>query len=617
LTSLSRSSIATQSSSSSGSACRTDSPSTLPSSECQSSEHPYSSLRNSTDGMDDALNFSSLQCHWRVAEGKASAGVPKPGSVQLASRTMDLCDNSLDGLKKSRVVSLSSVSERSEETDSSTLSVQEKIEEVLPSSPELSFDEQTVCQEAQHPNIDCLPSLVQDDAVSTYSEAEAIELPELDDSGHILTMVRDRVSRNNLCYSSAQRNVQAGYSASFPDNFKKEQDISGIDKIVAGFETVRNVGARGGDRFLSVDEFRVAHVAVSSDGEDDSGGEELARRDSFAASFARRATRKIDSRPSGRPRTLPMETHHDEVLQLGATSHVKPLSEGLFCRGAVLMERCAHALSELLDQNPKVSKRLTESTRTFASMFSSNEKQILGLVVRRALYIIRKDHQDQSRYFDGRRVTSLGQRLAAVRSRDASEQSSSDIQQDGFNRGDLVCSPQSARLARDILLGEQLTKHPKSGFVRDLRLIGNGKPGAALDAGANRPSRALGFKGHLAASFSNETIDLYLPFGSALIAILGAMARLDCSVSFRRFKNRHSVDRRDVVRTTVINVQACQDHTGRSFSFEIIALGGSPTRIVFRRPRFISLRRIDDYVDIVVDSKELLLEYCADVWRER
>jgi hypothetical protein len=278
------------------------------------------------------------------------------------------------------------------------------------------------------------------------------------------------------------------------------------------------------------------------------------------------------------------------------------------------MERCAKALSELLDQNPVVSKRLTESTRAFACMFTSNEKQILGLVVRRALYLIRNDHQEQSRYFDGSRLTSIVQKLAAARPRASIEQPSFNLERDNFSKGDLVCSPQSAQRAREVLLGDQRQKPAKRGGAITTRLITVGDSGAAVGSAASRIPWPLGFRGSVVATLNNESIDLRLPFASALIAVLGTMARLDCSVTFKRFKNRHSLETLNVVRSAVITAQACHDHTGRSFSFEIALVGGSPARIVFRRPRLISLRRVDDYVDIVVDSKELLVDYCAEIW---
>lgn len=274
-----------------------------------------------------------------------------------------------------------------------------------------------------------------------------------------------------------------------------------------------------------------------------------------------------------------------------------------------MVERCAQALAELLDQNPAVVERLTEGTRAYSTLFTYNDKYYFGLVVQRTQQLIHEDHERRTKYFEAVTARTIGLKVVMLR---APAPKSTSLVDDTVHKrvrrkmNDLetagkvlLGTPNDVALPRRSSSCSYVKRSAAVNYSSEFSLFGFGSP-----------------KGPLAQSSSNETIDVNLPFAATLLAVLAVMARLECNVMFKRRKNRRFLDASDrrTRHSAAVCAKARQDLSGRRFSFTIIISGTSPSRVLFKRPRLIAVRRVDDYVDIVIDSKELLTEYCSSVW---
>lgn len=107
-----------------------------------------------------------------------------------------------------------------------------------------------------------------------------------------------------------------------------------------------------------------------------------------------------------------------------------------------------------------------------------------------------------------------------------------------------------------------------------------------------------------------ERIDVPLSFALTLTAALAVFARLDCTVTYRRYWSRNVTFRRTAPQA-MLWLKTRYD--GLRLSFGVTLHGDSPCTILFKRPRIFSLRKIDDYATLVTEAKDILSEFGRDV----
>jgi hypothetical protein len=473
----------------------------------------------------------------------------------------------------------------------------------------------------------------EDDCVSCYSHASAVDMGEIDiELGLIPELPLEAVSAEanseyvgqspplppELPMEEAQEDAEVGVGTGMDDSMS---DLR-LDNVVV------EPSKFSGQRFEGIaPEITDAASSMSvCDDEDNLGSDgrhiygSLGRQCSFAESFARR---KMVG-----PRVARNQASSDlpSTAGTGAVAYLRD-----FCKtdsragargtvgkevGSRVMDRAAHALAELLDQKRTAANRLTEGTRAFSSLFSADEKEVLEIVIRAACVLIRletrKDGKSKlpSKKLDVTMAEGGGQ-LVLHRKESAVAGAKKD-------RRSAESGP-DAVVAQRVMLGtvsKSLTVAGEAGarnaHAAGIMLITDG---TVKGRAKHKDGVRMVPRGPLARQIDNECIDVQLSFASALISVLAVMARLDCELICKRRKNRmvDANNPRDQSVATV-NVRARQDRSGRHFTFCVVVTGSSPARISFRRPRFIALRRVDDYVDIVLDSKELLTEYCHAMW---
>lgn len=371
-----------------------------------------------------------------------------------------------------------------------------------------------------------------------------------------------------------------------------------------------------GDGYVDLDEDN-----LGTDGKHIYGSD--GRKCSFAESFARKKGlgRVATARKASGPKPKERESKKTVATSTEATAqNQKPDSAGL-------VARATDALVELLDEKKAASARLTEGTRAFSSVFTGDEKEVFGVVVRAALGLIRQraSDRDADKYkkdtgrFELAKTRGGGQ-MVVHRAKSSSAESKTKKK---------PVPDLSLALTQRVLLGTA-TKQKQSKLnpwasgsrgatggavmlITDGRVTGTAS-GRKLDV---ESAHLMTPRGPLARSSSNETLFIQLPFASALLSVLAALARLDCELIFKRRKNRGGDNRRNAVSEhdcATVHARARQDRSNRHFTFSVVVQGSSPAKISFRRPKFIAIRRVDDYVDIVLDSKELITEYCTSLW---
>lgn len=348
------------------------------------------------------------------------------------------------------------------------------------------------------------------------------------------------------------------------------------------------------------------------------------RQCSFAESFARRkglGLRVASERQPDEPKSRKHKSK--ETSARGAAKGQKP---GNTLDAASLIARAADALVELLDEKKAASTRLTEGTRAFSTVFTHDEKEVFGLVVRAALGLIREraSNKDANKFrkdagkFELAKTQGGGQ-MVVHRAKSSSTEARSKKKR----------APEpSLTLTQRVLLGtvtnrkqnKSGSKGSRSAAGGTVMLVTDGKvPGKPSTHMVDFESaRFMTPRGPLTRSSSNETIHIQLPFASTLLSLLAVLARLDCELIFKRRKNRYGDHRRNSAISehdcATVHARARQDRSNRHFTFSVVVQGSSPAKITFRRPKFIAIRRVDDYVDIVLDSKELMAEYCTSLW---
>lgn len=291
---------------------------------------------------------------------------------------------------------------------------------------------------------------------------------------------------------------------------------------------------------------------------------------------------------------------------------------------AGLIGRASHALVELLDEKKAAASRLTEGTRAFSTVFTADEKDVFGVVVRGALAVIKQRNADKNA---NKFKKDVG-RFELAKTHGGGQV----VLHKAKGSGPATKSKKSAAPEPNLLLTQRVllgtVTKPKSRSkaagsrnapAPSIMLITDGKVTGEVGTQKADPGNALSMTpcGPLAKSSSNEIMFIQLPFASALLSVLAALARLDCELIFKRRKNRSGDLRRNFLSendAATVHARARQDRSNRHFTFSVVVQGSSPTRITFRRPKFIALRRVDDYVDIVLDSKELITEYCTSMW---
>lgn len=492
----------------------------------------------------------------------------------------------------------------------------------------------------------------EEECQSTYSYASAIDLaavakelglggedggpPEIENSEDRSSEVTDKSPPLPPERSAIQELVIVGSEIEYDDlHVKKDVSALTLEDILLecpkfSAETSASVALTHEVTYKEVDDTSVdiEEDNLGAEGKHVYGG--LGRQCSFAESFARR---KAVGLRASRARRSP-GTRDDAGSNNGRGRHTKNASSSRsratrpakMLDASSMIDRAAQALAELLDQKRTAANRLTEGTRSFSSVFTVDEKDVFGVVVKAALALIRQrtSSKETNKY-----------------SKDASKFQLKTHEGGG---GQLVVRRQSTR-AKAVKGKRKTTAAVPDVLVTQRILLGSvtkpktttrgsgsrGTPAAAVmlitdgtvlgmaESDATEASSLLPMspRGPLVRNASNESIYIQLPFAATLISILAVLARLDCELIFKRRKNRggdHRSNSQSDKDAATVHARAKQDRSSRHFAFSVVVQGASPARITFRRPKFIAMRRVDDYVDIVLDSKELIAEYCSTIW---
>lgn len=448
-----------------------------------------------------------------------------------------------------------------------------------------------------------------DDACSSYSHASVVDLPPLDDVAiNALalgqkTRIRRWVGGQRITtdqkMSSKTALLKSNDPAHPPPPLPSAQSRQ-------GFRTASVSPVRGKEpRMLPVRQNREQCSDLSSSvvrSKENCLTKSVSQRTaahsdcSYAESFARKTQTNNMTRNRSKLR-VSVNPDIDEELS------ARPLT--VFD----MVERCARALAELLDQSPVIAQRLTAGTRAYSTLFTTDEKYYFGMLVQCTVQLIQEDYERRTKYFQALSARTAAQKAVMLRT---------PGQRNAMLVNDFVQKRVKKKMndlkgARNVLIGSP----SNAALPRRSSSCSYVKTTLAENCSGEFNFFKFGCpKGPLAQSGSNETVDVHLPFGATLLAVLAVAARLECCIIFKRRKNRSFLDtaNRRVRQSAQVCVRAQQDLSGRCFSFSMIITGSSPSRVLFKRPRLIALRRIDDYVDLVLDSKELLIDYCNSVW---
>lgn len=328
---------------------------------------------------------------------------------------------------------------------------------------------------------------------------------------------------------------------------------------------------------------------------------------SFSESFARRK-----NRTSHRSSASNRHTHSS----FESAAHASDVGE--------FVKRAGKELAELLDQNHRVANRMTAGTRQFAACFTFEEKRVFGAIVRIALDVVEREDRSvltrsSTDSFSGlgrwnwtktdRATSSLGFRsVESVEGRELAICQSS--QMPSASKKEVA----SVAVAKRAVFG--CTDMPEPQQTRTSPLLQRKLSLSPSERGKSNCRTNVTSSVPLMTHITNERFDVQLPFGSALLAVLAVLSRIDCDLIYKQRKNKKAPYVRDFKtrHTTIIYVHTRNNDACRPFIFSVVVSGSSSTRIAFHRPMFLCSRRVDEYVDTVCDSKEYLAEYIHAMW---
>lgn len=291
------------------------------------------------------------------------------------------------------------------------------------------------------------------------------------------------------------------------------------------------------------------------------------RRQSFANSFAKARQAKADRKAVvlARPELQPQHKHIS------------------------LIDRCIRAITEALDLNLNYSKAATDKFHAFSSLFTRDERQVIGELLREASARLRNETPTPWRspiHWSNRRPL-----LKSSAQAHSTHQLSGVFRSQRNRRNPKVMT--SDTLVRSVVFGSHIIPGVQSAESILMRMAGEYQ----REEVNRKASRA-------------ERIDIPLSFAMTLTAALAVFARLECNASYRRYRSRSASNRRSNPQALIM-IKTKYD--GLKLSFAVTLHGESPCTVLFRRPRIFSPRKIDDYATLVTEAKDIMTEFGREV----
>lgn len=257
-----------------------------------------------------------------------------------------------------------------------------------------------------------------------------------------------------------------------------------------------------------------------------------------------------------------------------------------------LIDRCIRAFVETLDMNLGYSKLATDKFHSFSALFTRDEKQVIGELLREASARLRNETPTPWRS----PVQWAGKRQlvrAPLPARPAGGQLSSVFRSPWAGRRNVTKSVSNDTLVRSVVFGSHVIPGVQSAESLLMRMAGEYQR-EEVNRKANRAER----------------LDIPLSFAMTLTGALAVFARLDCHASYRRYRSRSASNRRGNPQALIM-IKTKYD--GLKLSFAVTLHGESPCTVLFRRPRIFSPRKIDDYATLVTEAKDILQEFGREV----
>lgn len=249
-----------------------------------------------------------------------------------------------------------------------------------------------------------------------------------------------------------------------------------------------------------------------------------------------------------------------------------------------IMERCIRAITELLDMNVAYARLVNDRFQAFSALFTKEERHVISELLKEAATRLRREAPTpwRSPVWAGKKS-----KIAA---------SSTNQLANIFRNPWLRKSPKmvnSDTLVRAVVFGNHIIPGVQSAESILLRMAGEYQ----REEVNRKAPRA-------------ERIDVPLSFAMTLMAALATFSRLDCATSYRRYRSRSASKRKSNPHVMMI-IKTKYD--GLKLSFGVTLHGESPCTVLFRRPRIFSLRKIDDYANLVTEAKDIMLEFGREI----
>lgn len=252
-------------------------------------------------------------------------------------------------------------------------------------------------------------------------------------------------------------------------------------------------------------------------------------------------------------------------------------------KSATLTERCIVAFTEVLDMNINHARVVSERFRAFSALYTRDERTLIAEMLREASKRLRNE-------------TSTPWRSPLPRTQ-STKQPEPQIPKTLVPWARRTNAMSDDAVVRSVVYGTHVIPGVQSAEAVLLRMAGEYQ----REEVNRRASRA-------------ERLDVPLSFAMTLTAALATFARLECSVTYKRYRSRSAAHRRS-------NPQALlmlkTRYDGLKLSFAVTLHGDSPCTVLFRRPRTFVSRKIDDYATVVTEAKDLLMEFGREVIASR
>lgn len=254
-----------------------------------------------------------------------------------------------------------------------------------------------------------------------------------------------------------------------------------------------------------------------------------------------------------------------------------------------LAERCVSAFSEVVDINREYARASTDRFYAFAPLFTKDERMVIGEFLKESATRLKPETDTPWR------SPIPWQKRTMIRAAAPLHPPTKDL-------AAVISAPWKKRntraltndtLVRSVVFGTHVIPGALSAESLLLRMAGE----YHREEVNRKASRA-------------ERIDIPISFAMTLTALLATFTRLECNVSYKRYRSRSAANRRSSPQAYVM-VKTKYD--GVRLSFGVTLHGESPCTVLFKRPRIFSQRKIDEYATLVTEAKDILLEFGHEV----